>query len=102
MCPRCRSLDSKWSPATGRGAVYSFVICHPPVLPAFAADAPYAVVLIELEDGPGLRLVGGLAGCAPEALRIGLLVEVGFEPAGEGVWLPQWRPRNGPTEAAKP
>ncbi|HKE12406.1 MAG TPA: zinc ribbon domain-containing protein, partial [Myxococcota bacterium] len=30
MCPRCGSLESFWKPVSGRGTVWSYVVCHPP------------------------------------------------------------------------
>ncbi|MGH0038434.1 MAG: Zn-ribbon domain-containing OB-fold protein [Myxococcota bacterium] len=91
MCPGCRSLADEWVRVSGRGHVFSFVVCHPPVLPAFRERTPYAVVLVELAEDPGLRVLGNLQGLSPEAIRIGLPVEVVFEDAGEGIALPQWR-----------
>jgi len=92
MCPRCRSFDAVWMSLSGRGTVWSYVVCYPPVLPAFADRAPYPVVLVELAEDPGLRMVGGISDCPPDQLCIGLPVRVWFEDAGEGFWLPQWRP----------
>lgn len=57
--------------------------------PGFAEDVPYVVVIVELEDEPGIRLLGNLLGSRGERLAVGLPVEVEFVP-GE-VTLPQWR-----------
>jgi uncharacterized OB-fold protein len=92
MCPACRSFADEWVRVSGRGHVYSWVVCHPPVLPAFRERTPYAVVLVELAEDPGLRIIGNWRGPGAEAIRIGLPVEVIFEEAGEGITLPQWRP----------
>jgi uncharacterized OB-fold protein len=91
MCPHCLSFDVAWERVSGRGVVWSYVICHPPVLPAFAGRAPFAVAVVELAEDPGLRLVGEVLDAAPEALRIGRKVRVAFEEIAEGVVLPQWR-----------
>jgi uncharacterized OB-fold protein len=76
---------------SGKGVVYSKVVCHPPVLPAFQDRVPYAVVLVELDEDPCLRLVGNVLDCAPEQLRIGLPVQVAFEELSDEITLPQWR-----------
>jgi uncharacterized OB-fold protein len=91
LCPRCRSDGVEWRAVSGRGTVYSFVVVHGPVLPAFAERVPFAVVLVELEEDPQLRLVGNLLDVPPERVRIGMPVTVDFEAVGEGVVLPQWR-----------
>ena len=53
MCPSCRSIRHEWVPVSGRGTVWSFVVPHPPLLPAYAAVAPYNVIIVALDDDPG-------------------------------------------------
>ena len=60
MCPACRSTELGWRDAAGTGRIWSFTVAHPPLLPAFAALAPHAVALVELDDVPGIRMVGAL------------------------------------------
>ena len=93
MCPHCRSLECGWRPVSGRGTVYSWVRCHPPVLPAFRELVPLTIVLVELEEDPVLRIVGNLLEASADDVRIGLPVEVTFEQIAPEVALPQWRPR---------
>jgi uncharacterized OB-fold protein len=101
MCPVCQSTDSRWEAMSGRGRVWSFVVPHPPLLPAFEAVAPYNVVVVSLEEDDNLRLVGNLVAgpdaainsVPPAQIEIGLAVEVVFQPAGEDIVLPRWMPR---------
>ena len=93
MCPACNSMRDEWVPMSGTGTIYSWVVIHPPVLPAFAADAPYAVVLVQLDDDPTLRLVGTASDIAPADLAAGIAVEVWFDDVTEEVTLPRWRRR---------
>ncbi|MET7681445.1 OB-fold domain-containing protein [Streptomyces sp. NPDC005423] len=94
-CPHCRSFASEWRPMSGRGRVWSYVFPHPPLLPEYAAVAPYNVIVVELADAPRIRLVGNLvseAGAAIDSvsrdrLRIGARVQFVFD-AARG--LPQW------------
>ncbi|GAA1598899.1 Zn-ribbon domain-containing OB-fold protein [Streptomyces globosus] len=98
-CPHCRSFASHWQPVDGRGRIWSYVRPHPPLLPAYAAHAPYTVVLVELADAPGIRLVGNLVASAdaplgsadPAAVRIGARVRAVFADCG-GVTVPRWVP----------
>ncbi|MFN2614752.1 MAG: Zn-ribbon domain-containing OB-fold protein [Actinomycetota bacterium] len=89
MCPRCRSFDTGWVQASGRGRVWSWIVCHPPVLPAFEDKVPYNVVVVELEEG--VRMIGNLLDVPNDEIEEGLDVVVEFEDAGEGVVLPQWK-----------
>ena len=93
MCPRCQSFDCAWVPVSGRGTVYSWVACHPPLLPAFQERAPLVVLLVELAESPDLRIVGNLLDDDGQELEIGMPVEVVFEELTPDVTLPQWRRR---------
>ena len=95
MCPRCQSFECGWVPVSGRGTVYSWVVAHPPLLPAFVDLAPLVVLLVELEEGDDLRIVGNLLGEGPEDIAIGMPVEVAFQQVTADVVLPQWRRRAG-------
>ena len=100
MCHHCRSLADRWEVASGRGTVWSFVIAHPPLLPAYAEQAPYNVAVVTLAEDPALRMVGNLVRSpdgpigelGPDDIAIGAPVEVVFPPPVEGIVLPRWRP----------
>jgi len=97
MCPRCRSLRRGWAVMSGRATVWSFVVPHPPLLPAYTDLAPYLVVVVALDEDPTLRMVGNLVageGAAinsidPATVRIGEPVRVTFERIDD-VTLPRW------------
>ncbi|MET9531147.1 OB-fold domain-containing protein [Streptomyces sp. NPDC006649] len=96
-CPRCQSFDSEWRRMSGRGRIWSYVLPHPPLLPDYAAQAPYNAVVVELADAPHIRLVGNvvagpdapLNSVDPQRLRIGARVQVTFAEA-DGTTLPRW------------
>ncbi|MFJ5642993.1 Zn-ribbon domain-containing OB-fold protein [Streptomyces sp. NPDC093223] len=85
-CPHCQSFASEWRPTSGRGRIWSYVVPHPPLLPDYAAQAPYNVVVVELADAPRVRLVGNLVSAAgaaldslsPDRIRIGARVQAVF------------------------
>ena len=100
-CPRCHGFDSRWDLLSGRGRIWSFVVAHPPLLPAYAEHAPYPVAVVELDDAPGIRLVGTLTGSVrrpdappddvdPARLRIGAPVQAVFQTLAPGVTVPRW------------
>lgn len=90
LCSRCLSREAEWAPVSGRGAIFSFAVMHQIYHPAFADAVPYAVVVVELEEG--VRLVSNVVDCPLDALRIGLPVEVVFEAVTPEVTLPKFRP----------
>jgi uncharacterized OB-fold protein len=101
--PRTRSpygshRTPEWTAVSGRGSIWSFVVAHPPLLPAYASRAPYNVVAVALEEDPTVRLVGNLVAregapidsVDPETIEIGAPVRVVFDEVAEGVVLPRW------------
>lgn len=88
MCPHCRSLTVDVVTLSGRGTLYSYAILHHPQHPAF--DYPVLAALVDLEEG--VRIVSNLTGIAPHDIRIGMPVEVQFEPTADGGQVPAFRP----------
>ncbi|MFI8521380.1 Zn-ribbon domain-containing OB-fold protein [Streptomyces sp. NPDC085481] len=96
-CPHCHSFDSTWRLMSGRGRIWSFVVPHPPLLPDYAAQAPYNAVLVELAEAPRIRLAGNVVASPdaplnsvdPARLRIGAAVKVVFADI-DGVTVPRW------------
>lgn len=89
-CRGCLSDDLEWVTVSGRGTIYTWTVFHKVYHPAFAADAPYAVVAVELEEGP--RVTSNLVDCPLEGIRVGMPVEVVFDDVTEEVTLPKFRP----------
>lgn len=81
LCGNCQGSEFEWQQASGRGTVYSYVVTHQAVHPAYASHTPMATVEIQLAEGP--RLVSNLVDVAPEQIAIGMDVEVVFEQVGE-------------------
>jgi hypothetical protein len=92
MCPACHSLEMGAVEASGRGTIHSFVVTEHPPVPPFSY--PNVIVLVELEEGT--RLVSRLVGVDPDAVAIGLPVEVEFESVDEELVLHRFRPRAQP------
>ena len=97
MCANCRSIDVRWEATSGRGRVWSFIVPHPPLLPAFAEVAPYNAIVVELEEDPLIRFAGNLVTGAdgeineidPATITIGEPVRVVFHQIDD-VYLPRW------------
>jgi uncharacterized protein len=89
FCPACASRDVSIIRSTGRGRLYSYVIHHRPV-PGFTP--PYAIAVVELEEGP--RMMTNIVECAqtPEALRLDMPLEVVFAAQNDTITLPLFRP----------
>ncbi|WP_307665898.1 bifunctional MaoC family dehydratase N-terminal/OB-fold nucleic acid binding domain-containing protein [Streptomyces sp. V1I1] len=104
-CAGCGALRSPWLPgcaacgspqwdtveASGAGTVYSYVVMHHPPFPAF--DPPYAVGLIELEEG--VRMVSNVVGVPYDKVRIGMPVQLEFLRVDKELELPVFRGSGG-------
>jgi uncharacterized OB-fold protein len=90
VCPACGSTRVEWFTASGRARLYSYVINHRPAR-GFEDDAPYAIAVVQLAEGP--RMMTNLTGipATPDDLILDMPLRVVFEQRGE-VSLPMFTP----------
>jgi len=69
--------------------VFTWTVVARAMHPAFQDSVPYAPVVIEMEEG--VRLLSTVVDCTPDALQIGMAVEVVFEPVTPEITLPKFR-----------
>jgi hypothetical protein len=84
ICPECLAPGGEWARLSGLGTVWSVAVYHRAFHPGFAAELPYAVLLVELDEGP--KLISNLVG-DPRAARIGQRVRAVFDQVSERVTL---------------
>jgi uncharacterized OB-fold protein len=90
LCAVCGSTVSEWVAASGRGEVWAATVIHPPTLPAFAARTPYAAVVVRLDEG--VFLVSNVLDRDPDAVVVGMPVEVVITEVEPDLRLPLFRP----------
>jgi uncharacterized OB-fold protein len=90
VCPACGSTRVEWFTTTGQATLYSYVINHRPAR-GFEDEAPYAIAVVQLAEGP--RMMTNLVGipATPEDLILDMPLRVVFEPRGD-VSLPLFTP----------
>jgi uncharacterized OB-fold protein len=88
-CPNCLSEERSWKSVSGRGHIYSFIIVHQLYQPAFEADLPYNVAIVQLDEGP--RVTSNIVGCENHEIRIGLSVEPEFVRVSDEVTVLKFR-----------
>ncbi|MEU4104104.1 Zn-ribbon domain-containing OB-fold protein, partial [Streptomyces tanashiensis] len=86
-CADCGSREWDTVEASGAGTVFSYVVMHHPSFPAF--DPPYAVGLIELDEG--VRMISNVVGVPYDKVRIGMPVRLEFLRVDEELELPVFR-----------
>jgi uncharacterized protein len=79
ICHRCHAFDLAFEPVEPHGFVYSYERVWHPVHAALQHQGPYLVVLVELPQADGVRLLGNLLGDPEQAVSIGSPVAGVFE-----------------------
>ena len=89
FCPKCSSRKVSVFRASGRGTLASYVINERPH-PSF--EGPYAIALVDLEEGP--RMMSNIVGCpqTPETLELDMPLAVTFEVQNDEITLPMFEP----------
>jgi uncharacterized OB-fold protein len=90
LCPSCLSDRVDWRRCSGQGAVYTFTVTHQNQAAGFRDHLPYVMAYVELDEG--VRVLTNIVECAPDAVHIGMRVEVVFEDATAEVTLVKFRP----------
>ncbi len=92
FCPSCASSTVSVFRASGRAILYSYVIHHQPA-PGFTP--PYAIAVVQLEEGP--RMMTNIVDCpqTPDALVLDMKLEVAFQKLDDEITLPLFRPARG-------
>jgi uncharacterized OB-fold protein len=88
ICPHCFADQLTWIVASGKGTIYSYTVVHQAFGP-FAADVPFVVAIVELEEG--VRMMTRIIDAAHEQIVVGTPVKVTFESVGEDLTLPYFR-----------
>jgi uncharacterized OB-fold protein len=89
LCPVCLGDGFDWAELSGRGEVFASVIYRRAFNPAFAADVPYDLVLVQLAEGP--RMYSNVVEGPLEDIRVGAPITVLFDEVAAGVSVPRFR-----------
>lgn len=90
LCPSCLSARGEWIRCSGKGTVYTFTVTYQNLAAGFRDELPYVMAYVELAEG--VRMLTNIVGCAPDAVRIGMPVEVAFDDVTPEVTLPKFKP----------
>ncbi len=69
-----------WTPVSGRGTLFTWVVVERAFLPAFADRVPFVTALVVLDEDPALRLCTYLVDAEPADLIADAPVTVSFRP----------------------
>lgn len=93
VCPACGSVapDFRFVPVRGTGTLRSWTVVRQSFLPGFAADVPFVLVDVELDDAPQVRMIGRLLDGTAADLEVGAPLRVAWEDLADGVSVPAFR-----------
>jgi uncharacterized protein len=95
FCPKCNSPAVETIESKGRGRVFSWIVVrHPVPRDIYAAEVPYVVALITLDEG--VRIPSNIVGIAPEKVTADMPVRVTFREVTPEITLPVFEPVSGP------
>ena len=89
-CAPSAARDPEWLEAAGRGTIHTYTVIRQQGIPAFKAELPYVIAMVELDEGP--LIFGSMPGTDPDTVSIGMPVEVYFAAAADDTGVPYWRP----------
>lgn len=90
-CPGCFSDAFAFRPIAGSGSVRSLAVSHRSLDPGWNERAPYAVLLVELDEGPSVLAATDLD---PAEIEIGQAVDLSIDRRSDDFVLVWANPRS--------
>ena len=95
VCEACQGFELGWFESAGAGSAESAIVVHHAVHPGLNDHVPYVVVLVSVDDAPGVMVTGNVVNRPPHEVEIGDRVRVTLEEAvdaatNETLKIPQW------------
>jgi len=90
LCSKCMSHNLEWKESKGKGKIHTFTVTYDAAPPEFMADVPFALAIIELDEG--FRIMSNIVECDFNELICDMPVEVIFVPVTPEITLPKFRP----------
>jgi uncharacterized OB-fold protein len=84
------SARMQWEEASGRGEVHTYTIVRHAYDAAFADRVPYALAVIELDEGPFFH--SDIVGCEPDEVHVGMRVGVVYDRVDADTVIPRFAP----------
>ena len=91
-CSQCKSANNlEWKVMSGKGKIYNYGVVYDCPVRLLQEDQPFNLVVITLDDDPGIQMYSHLPGTPVDDVPVGAAVEVIFEETANGQKVPEWR-----------
>lgn len=98
VCPYCLGAEHlAWRESKGTGTVHAVSVQHRPANPTMTDRVPYAVALVDVDDG--IRVMTNIVNVEPDAVAVGDAVRLTWEELPDGRNLPLFEPATVTKEA---
>lgn len=87
LCDKCLSTEFEWVELPQNGKLLTYTIIHV-APPQFQNIAPYAVGIIQLENG--VKIPGMIKGVPLDKIKVGMPLKMEFEEPQQTQQWPQW------------
>lgn len=92
VCPECRSFDVDWADVPGTGEVYTYTTTHYAASSDHEGHTPYNVSVVMLDGTDDIRLITQVIDVEPDAVEVGMPVEVVWDEVNDDVTVPLFHP----------
>lgn len=79
VCESCQGRELCPTAVAGRGSLYALTVMHQAFLPVFVDEIPYVLVLVDIDEAPGVRMLSTLVDTDPASLSIGDALEIVYD-----------------------
>ncbi len=83
-CARCYRSSRAFTKVSGEGVIYEAAIVCAPLVAGWESAVPYACVVIELSEQPGLLIGSNLVGAPTSFAQVGQWVVADFDHGDDG------------------
>ena len=91
-CAQCGSADRLvWRQVSGKGRIYNYSVMHDCRIRVLQADQPFNIVIVELDEDPGVKMYSHLPGTPVDEVPVGAPVRLIFEEVAPGRLVPEWQ-----------
>lgn len=91
LCPTCLGDALEWRAVSGKGTLLTYVLSARPA-PGFENELPYAIAIVQLDEGPHMMTNIINTDLTPANLPVGMAVEVVFDDVTDAISIPKFQP----------
>ena len=89
-CVEHGDRDMAWVDVSGNGTIYTYTVLHHALTPSMRDKVPFAVAVIQLDEGPFYH--SNIVDCGFDDVAVGMRVSVAMTEHENGLSIPVFKP----------